>query len=110
MSSTAGVEVVFLNRELGRSRRTTCSSRSRAWSPSTSGPRSWSEPPWQTARRRRRIVNVLSGAYGYRYISKDEGGGAARYEIVLEEARVVRQIFQWVGQERPRSVRSSAGS
>ena len=28
------------------------------------------------------------------------GGGAARYEIVLEEARVVRQIFHWVGQER----------
>src|SRR6476620_1191515 len=46
-------------------------------------------------------VNVLSGApYGYRYINKWEGGGTARYEIVLEEARVVRQIFTWVGQER----------
>jgi site-specific DNA recombinase len=46
-------------------------------------------------------INVLSGApYGYRYIGKREGAGQARYEIVLEEARVVRQIFTWVGQER----------
>ena len=46
-------------------------------------------------------VAVLSGApFGYRYIRKDEGGGAARYEIVLDEARVVRQVFQWVGLER----------
>src|SRR6266700_2924738 len=47
------------------------------------------------------MVSVLGGApYGYRYIKKDEGGGAARFEIVLDEARVVRQVFQWVGQER----------
>src|SRR5215472_10506753 len=46
-------------------------------------------------------VNVLSGApYGYRYIGKHEGGGAARYRVVAEEAQVVRQIFEWVGQER----------
>jgi site-specific DNA recombinase len=46
-------------------------------------------------------INVLSGApYGYRYISKFEGGGSARYEVVLEQARIVRQIFTWVGQER----------
>ena len=46
-------------------------------------------------------VSVLSGApYGYRYISKQEGGGQARYEIVLDEARVVRQVFGWVGYER----------
>lgn len=45
-------------------------------------------------------VNVLSGApYGYRYISCREGDGEARYEIVLEEARLIRQIFQWVGQD-----------
>src|SRR5215212_3164312 len=47
------------------------------------------------------VVSVLSAApYGYRYIGKAEGGGVARYEIVLEEARVVRQVFAWVGQER----------
>ena len=46
-------------------------------------------------------VNVLSGApYGYRYISKHEGDGQARYQVVAEEARVVRKIFEWVGQER----------
>lgn len=46
-------------------------------------------------------VNVLSGApYGYRYVTKSEGGGAARYEIIAEEARLVRQIFEWVGTER----------
>jgi site-specific DNA recombinase len=46
-------------------------------------------------------VNVLSGApYGYRYVSKHEGGGAARYQVVAEEARIVRKIFEWVGQER----------
>jgi site-specific DNA recombinase len=46
-------------------------------------------------------INVLSGAaYGYRYVGKLEGAGQARYEVVLEQARVVRQLFTWVGQER----------
>ena len=46
-------------------------------------------------------VNVLSGApYGYRYIGKHEGGGAASYQVVADEAQVVRKIFEWVGQER----------
>ena len=46
-------------------------------------------------------VNVLSGApYGYRYVDKHEGGGAARYQILAEEARVVRKVFEWVGQRR----------
>jgi site-specific DNA recombinase len=46
-------------------------------------------------------VNVLCGApYGYRYISKHEGGGQARYEVIAEQARVVRQIFEWVGTHR----------
>jgi site-specific DNA recombinase len=46
-------------------------------------------------------VNVLSGApYGYRYCSRWESGGEARYELIPEEAQVVRQIFAWVGQER----------
>src|SRR5215471_3613128 len=50
---------------------------------------------------RRGSVNVLSGApYGYRYVNKREGGGEARYQVVAEEARVVRKIFDWVGQER----------
>jgi site-specific DNA recombinase len=47
-------------------------------------------------------VNVLGGApYGYRYVAAVEGaGGAAQYNIYLEEAAVVQQIFQWVGLER----------
>jgi site-specific DNA recombinase len=46
-------------------------------------------------------VNVLGCApYGYRYISKQEGGGQARLEIIAEQARVVRQIFDWIGGER----------
>jgi site-specific DNA recombinase len=46
-------------------------------------------------------VNVLCGApYGYRYVSKQAGGGSARYDIIEEEARVVRPIFTWIGQER----------
>jgi site-specific DNA recombinase len=45
-------------------------------------------------------ISVLSGApYGYRYITKSEGQGHAEYRVVLDEARVVRQIFAWVGQE-----------
>lgn len=40
---------------------------------------------------RRGSVNVLGGApYGYRYVSRQEGAGQASYEIVLEEARLVR--------------------
>src|SRR3954469_13813713 len=50
---------------------------------------------------RRGSVNVLGGApYGYRYVGKHEGDGEARYQVVAEEARVVRKIFEWVGQER----------
>src|SRR3954447_1426938 len=41
-------------------------------------------------------VNALAGApFGYRYIRKADGDGVARYDIVLEEARAVRQIFEW---------------
>ena len=39
-------------------------------------------------------VSVLSGApYGYRYIGKHDGAGEARFDVLLEEARVVRQVF-----------------
>jgi len=46
-------------------------------------------------------VNVLGGApYGYRYITRAEGGGEARYEVIDEQAQVVRQIFDWIARER----------
>ncbi len=45
-------------------------------------------------------VSVLGrAAYGYRYIDKHSGGGAAAYEVAEEEAGVVRHIFAWVGRE-----------
>ena len=45
-------------------------------------------------------ISVMGHApYGYRYVRKHEGGGEARYDIVLEAARVVRQMFTWVGVE-----------
>ncbi len=46
-------------------------------------------------------VSVLGNApYGYRYVRAQEGGGPAQFELVAEEAQVVRQVFTWVGQER----------
>lgn len=45
-------------------------------------------------------ISVLTRApYGYRYVNAG-GTGAAAYAIVLEQAAVVRQIFDWVGRDR----------
>lgn len=45
-------------------------------------------------------VSVLGHApYGYRYVSKHDGDGEARYDLVLDEARVVREVFNWVALE-----------
>lgn len=39
------------------------------------------------------LINVLSGApYGFRYVRKTESS-AAYYEVIEEEAEVVRKIF-----------------
>jgi site-specific DNA recombinase len=46
-------------------------------------------------------VGILCHApYGYRYVNKQEAGGEARFDISCEEARVVLQVFTWVGRER----------
>ena len=46
-------------------------------------------------------VSALTRApFGYRYVSRSEGGGVARFEVVEEEARIVRLIFAWVGFDR----------
>ena len=98
----AGVEVVFVNRALGQSPEDELLlqvqgmvaeyERAKILERSRRGKRHGAQVG---------MVSVLGGApYGYRYIKKDEGGGAASFEIVLDEARVVRQVFQWVGQER----------
>jgi len=49
---------------------------------------------------RRGDVSVLGTApYGYRFVGKHAGGGEAHYQVVFEEAHVVRQIFEWVAHE-----------
>jgi site-specific DNA recombinase len=50
---------------------------------------------------RRGLINVMSNApYGYRYISCKETGSDAAWEIILEEAKVILRIFEWIGQQR----------
>src|SRR6266446_10038434 len=98
----AGVEVVFLNRELGRSPEDDLLLQ-------VQGMIAEYERAKIIERHRRGKrhaaraggVNVLSGApYGYRYVSKYAGGGQARYDIIPEEARVVRQVFGWIARDR----------
>jgi site-specific DNA recombinase len=97
-----GVEVVFLNREIGRSPEEDLLlqvqgmvaeyERAKILERSRRG---------KLHAARRGSLNVLGGApYGYRYLSRRDNGGEAAYQVVEEEAAVVRQIFRWVGQER----------
>jgi site-specific DNA recombinase len=45
-------------------------------------------------------VSVLAGApYGYRYLTKQAGGGQAQYVLQFAEVPVVQEIFTWVGIE-----------
>jgi site-specific DNA recombinase len=46
-------------------------------------------------------VSVLAHSpYGYRYVPKQLAGGEARFEVMLPEAQVVRDVFGWVARER----------
>ncbi len=98
----AGVELVFLNRALGQSPEDELLlqmqgmiaeyERAQMLERSRRGKRH---------KAQQGAVSVLSGApYGYRYITLAEGGGEARYEIIDEQAQVIRQLFEWVGAER----------
>jgi site-specific DNA recombinase len=98
----AGVEVIFLNRPIGKSPEEDLLlqvqgmmaeyERAKILERSRRGKRHAA---------RAGSINVLCGApYGYRYVGKHEGGGHARYEIHEEHARVVRLVFTWVGLER----------
>jgi site-specific DNA recombinase len=100
--SRVGVEVVFLNREIGRSPEDDLLLQ-------VQGMMAEYERAKIVERHRRGklhaahsgSVNVLSGApYGYRYITKYEGGGQARYDVAPEQAQVVRDVFKWVGGDR----------
>jgi site-specific DNA recombinase len=97
-----GVEVVFLNREIGRSPEEDLLlqvqgmvaeyERAKILERSRRG---------KLHAARRGSLNVLGGApYGYRYVGRREGGGEASYQVVEAEARVVRQLFAWVGRDR----------
>lgn len=97
-----GVELVFLNHALGRSPEEDLLlqvqgmiseyERAKIMERSRRGKRHAA---------RRGSVNVLTSApYGYRYVSKHEGNGEAYFRIIFEEARVVREIFEWVALER----------
>src|SRR6266702_1098995 len=56
-------------------------------------------------------VSALTGApYGYRYLSRTQGGGLARCEVVDEEAHIVQLIFAWVGLDRISEGASEAGA
>ena len=98
----SGVELVFLNRTIGASpeedlllqmqgmiaeyERTKIMERSRRG---------------KRHAARRGSVSVLCGApYGYRYVGKHEGGGEARYQMDFEKAKVVQQVFEWIGRDR----------
>ena len=98
----AGVEIVFLNRELGKSPEDELLLQVQGMIAEYERAKMM-----ERSRRGKRYaarcgdVAVLSGApYGFYYVSKQAGGGQARYEIVPEEAQVVQQIFKWVGIER----------
>ncbi len=51
------------------------------------------------AARQGRVSVLAHAPYGYRYVSKHDGDGEARYDIVLEEASLLREMFTWVGVE-----------
>jgi site-specific DNA recombinase len=98
----AGVEVIFLNREVGQTPEDQLLlqvqgmiaeyERAKILERSRRGKRHGAQVG---------KVSVLSGApYGYRYVSKQDGDGEARFEVVWEEARIVRQVFEWVGRDR----------
>jgi site-specific DNA recombinase len=49
------------------------------------------------AARQGKVSAIAHAPYGYRYVSKQEGDGEARWDILLEESQVVQEIFAWVG-------------
>lgn len=98
----AGVEVIFLNREVGQTPEDQLLlqvqgmiaeyERAKILERSRRGKRHGAQVG---------KVSVLGGApYGYRYVTKQEGDGEAHFEVLWEEARVVRQVFEWVGRDR----------
>ncbi len=93
-----GVEIVFLNRAIGVSPEEDLLlqmqgmfaeyERAKILERSRRGKRSAAQ---------RGLVSVLSGApFGYRYVTRREGDGSAAYELAVDQAAIVRQVFEWV--------------
>jgi site-specific DNA recombinase len=90
-----GVEVVFLNSDLDRSPEGRLLLQAQAMLAE------YEEAKIRERTRRGRLfaarageVSVLNKApYGYRYVTKAEGGGHARYVVDFAEAKVVKDIF-----------------
>ena len=51
------------------------------------------------AARQGKVSALGHAPYGYRYVSKHEGGGEARYEVDAEASQRVQALFRWVGVE-----------
>jgi site-specific DNA recombinase len=98
----AGVDVAFLNRPIGGSAEDDLLlqvqgviaeyERARILERSRRGRRH--------AARSGKVSAMCGAPYGYRYLGRYAAGGAARFEIVEDEARVVRQLFTWIGIDR----------
>ncbi|MBV8914803.1 MAG: recombinase family protein [Acetobacteraceae bacterium] len=98
----AGVEMVFLNRPIGGSAEDDLLlqvqgviaeyERARILERSRRGRRH--------AARSGAISAMCGAPYGYRYLGRYAGGGTAQYEVIEDEARVVHQLFTWIGIER----------
>ncbi len=98
----AGVEVMFLNRPIGGSAEDDLLlqvqgviaeyERARILERSRRGRRH--------AARSGKVSAMCAAPYGYRYLARHAAGGTARFEIVEDEARVVRQLFTWIGIDR----------
>lgn len=98
----AGVRIVFLNRPLGESAEDDLLlqvqgmvaeyERAKALERSRRGKRHAAQSG---------AVSVFSGApYGYLYQAKADRSDQAQYVVLPDEATVVQQVFQWVGQDR----------
>jgi site-specific DNA recombinase len=53
-----------------------------------------------SADQRGSVSALIHAPYGYRSVGTAQGADLPHDEVVLDEARVVRQIFDWVGRER----------
>ena len=97
-----GVEVIFLNRPLGRSpeddlllqvqgivaeyERAKIMERSRRGK--------------KHAAQGGSLTVVSTAHYGYHYVTVRDGNGQARFERIPEQADIVRNMFEWIGRER----------